>query len=178
MEEFVNKSLWEYNDHSKGPIAIVELVNGGRHPLDAWFAELLSWKLLRGELLLWCKLLLGIRVDQSKHVSLEVVELALVFQHLDDMILFFFSALAVYWPRVLTCQILVATFCGQLGYSSLLFLNGSLLAFEISLSISNLGVNCSKGALSIGNSSLESLYLLCKVADVNGSVVDMIDFAA
>jgi hypothetical protein len=88
-----------YETSSEQPASLVELVDRRRHSLHGLLGELMGGVLLGVDWLgsegsVWRGLLIG--RHQLEHVSLQIVELAFVLKHFDDMVLLFFGALALH----------------------------------------------------------------------------------
>lgn len=83
--------------------------------------------------------LLGVISHQFKHIPFQVVKLALVLEHLDNVVLFLLSALTIHRARVLSAH--ASALSCQLTHFSLFLLNSSLLVLQVALGIPDLSLH-------------------------------------
>jgi ethanolamine utilization microcompartment shell protein EutS len=65
-----------------------------------------------------------------------------------------------------------------LAHFALFLLDGSFLALEVCLCVTNLGLECCEVSIGVCDSAFEGLDLFGEVGDIDGGVVNVVDFCS
>ena len=93
------------------------------------------------------------------------------------MVLLLFSAFTIDWARVVSNEeFSCASLSCKLGSFSLLIIKFSLLIVKLTFGISDLWIKIWKVSIDVVNFAFECFYLIWKVINIDGGIVNMIYF--